>query len=74
LARQHVGQTIQFLPVKVLSTLFRRLFLEMLTEAHKAGLLEFFGAHAGLADRAAFDAYLMPVRRTGWVVYAKAPQ
>jgi hypothetical protein len=62
-----------FLPVTVLSALFRRLFLEMLTEAHKAGRLEFFGAHAGLADQAAFDAYLMPVRRTGWVVYAKAP-
>jgi hypothetical protein len=62
-----------FLTVEVLSALFRRLFLEMLVAAHDAGHLQFFGDHARLADKAAFDAYLTPLRQVDWVVYAKEP-
>jgi hypothetical protein len=62
-----------FLPVRVLSRLFRRLFLEKLVAAHKAGHLKFFGDHAALADVQAFTAYLAPLRRAEWVVYAKRP-
>ena len=62
-----------FLPVRVLSRLFRRLFLEGLSKLHRGGRLAFFGDHAGLADRAAFDAVLEPLRSTEWVVYAKEP-
>ena len=51
-----------FLTVKVLSALFRRLFLEMLVAAHHAGRLQFFGDHARLADKAAFKACLRPLR------------
>ena len=62
-----------FLPVRVLSRLFRRLFLEKLIAAHHAGHLKFFGDHAALADPQAFAAYLAPLRRAEWVVYAKRP-
>ncbi len=62
-----------FLPVRVLSRLFRRLFLEKLIAAHKAGRLKFFGNHAALANAQAFVAYLAPLRRAEWVVYAKRP-
>jgi hypothetical protein len=62
-----------FLPVRVLSRLFRRLFLEGLARLHRDGRLAFFGDHAGLADRATFDAFLAPLRNTEWVVYAKEP-
>jgi hypothetical protein len=62
-----------FLPVRVLSRLFRRLFLEKLIAAHKAGHLKFFGNHAALADPQAFATRLAPLRRTEWVVYAKRP-
>jgi hypothetical protein len=62
-----------FLPVRVLSRLFRRLFLAMLVAAHEAGRLQFFGALAALADTAAFTAFLAPLRRADWVVYSKKP-
>jgi hypothetical protein len=62
-----------FLPVRVLSRLFRRLFLEKLSAAYDAGHLHFFGDHAGLAKPEAFGAYLTPLRRTEWVVYSKRP-
>ena len=62
-----------FLTVEVLSALFRRLLLQMLVAAHGAGRLQFFGEHARLADKAAFDAYLAPLREIDWVVYAKEP-
>jgi Putative transposase/Transposase zinc-binding domain len=62
-----------FLPVRVLSRLFRRLFLDMLVKAHDDGRLNFYGAHAALADPTAFDAFLKPMRKTEWVVYAKEP-
>ena len=62
-----------FLPVRVLSRLFRRLFLKMLAAAHAAGRLAFFGDHAALANAAAFAALLTPLRKAEWVVYAKKP-
>ena len=62
-----------FLPVRVLSRLFRRLFLGNLLAAHQAGRLKFFGAHTHLADARAFTAYLAPLRKVEWVVYAKKP-
>jgi Putative transposase/Transposase zinc-binding domain len=60
-----------FLPVRVISRLFRRLFLEKLIAAHKQ--LQFFGNHAPLANAQTFASYLAPLRRTEWVVYAKRP-
>jgi hypothetical protein len=42
----------------------------MLVAAHDAGRLQFFGDHVGLADRAAFNAYIAPLRDIDWVVYA----
>ena len=62
-----------FLPVRVLSRLFRRLFLDKLTAAHDAGRLHFFNDLAALQDRHAFTAWLAPSRKTEWVVYAKRP-
>ena len=62
-----------FLPVRVLSRLFRRLFLQKLLAAHQAGRLSFFGDHTHLADAQSFAAYLAPLRKTEWVVYAKRP-
>jgi len=62
-----------FLPVKVLSRLFRRLFIEGLTKLHKAAKLRFFGELTGLADIDSFTAHLVPLRKTNWVVYAKPP-
>jgi hypothetical protein len=61
------------LPVRVLSRLFRKRFLEMLAKAHGNGQLTFHGQHAGLADRQTFDAWLAPLRQSEWVVYAKPP-
>jgi len=62
-----------FLPVRVLSRLFRRLFLEQLGDAHRAGKLQFFGEHVRLADPKAFADWLKPLRQCEWVVYAKRP-
>jgi hypothetical protein len=62
-----------FLPVRVLSRVFRRLFLHQITAAHKAGLLQFFGDRTALAEHRVFTAYLAPLRKTEWVVYAKRP-
>jgi hypothetical protein len=61
------------LPVRVLSRLFRRLFLTMLLAAQKEDRLMFFGDHRWLADSQAFDRYLKPLRKAEWVVYAKKP-
>ena len=61
------------LPVRVLSRLFRRLFLTALADAHAAGRLRFFGEIAGLCCREPFASYLAPLRRKNWFVYAKPP-
>ena len=62
-----------FLSVRVLSRLYRRLILEGLTKLHDTGKLQFFGDHADLVDRAAFNSFLQPLRKIDWVVYAKEP-
>jgi hypothetical protein len=62
-----------FLPVRVLSRLFRRLFLTYLQQAFDAGQLQFFSALQPCQERRAFLRYLAPTRRAKWVVYAKAP-
>jgi hypothetical protein len=62
-----------FLPVMVLSKLFRRLMLEKLLAAHEAGRLQFLGSHAYLAEAKAFVAFLAPLRKKRWFVYAKRP-
>jgi hypothetical protein len=62
-----------FLPVRVLSRLFRRRFLEELVHAHRLKQLRFFGEHAELSDAGAFTDWLAPLRRREWVVYAKRP-
>lgn len=60
-----------FLPVRVLSRLFRRRFLEALTARHDQ--LQFFGKLEPLKARSAFADYLKPLRQIEWVVYAKRP-
>jgi hypothetical protein len=62
-----------FLPVRVLSRLFRRLFLELLEKAFDEGHLKFFSSLQELEDRRAFLRYLAPLRKKEWVVYAKKP-
>jgi hypothetical protein len=61
------------LPVRVLSRLFRRLYLEELIQAHQGGKLNFYGKHTALSETEAFKRYLTPTRRTDWVVYSKRP-
>ena len=61
------------LPVRVLSKLFRRLMIDKLMTAHVAGQLTFHGAHAALVNTKAFAAYLAPLKKTRWYVYAKRP-
>jgi len=62
-----------FLPVRVLSRLFRRLFLQSLRTAFEAGQLQFFGDIADRADPQAFARLLTSASRQDWVVYAKPP-
>jgi hypothetical protein len=62
-----------FLPVRVLSRLFRRLFLEHLQAAFNSGHLQFFSALQELQQEQAFSRYLAPLRNAEWVVYAKPP-
>ena len=67
------GRRRFLLPVKVLSRLFRRLFLDALEKAYAAGELQFFGELDSLRDPQAFARYLAPLQPSQWVVYAKAP-
>jgi hypothetical protein len=62
-----------FLHVRVLSRLFRRLFLDGLMALHQAGDLAFFGDLERLAQAEAFAEWLAPFRKSEWVVYAKPP-
>src|SRR5258708_8544704 len=61
------------LPARVLSKLFRWLMLEKLLAAHKAGSLQFLGSYAHLADAKTFAAFLAPLSKNPWFVYAKRP-
>ena len=67
------GRARFLLPVRVLSALFRRLFLEALEKAHTNGELQFFGDLENLRDPQVFAASLAPLKTKKWVVYAKAP-
>ena len=60
-------------PVRVLSRLFRRLFLTGLAEAHTVGRLAFFGDLDGLPRREVFATHIAPLSRKNWFVYAKPP-
>lgn len=62
-----------FLPVRVLSRLFRRRFIEELEKLHRTGQFRFFGEQQGLTDPIAFARWLAPLRASEWVVYAKRP-
>ncbi len=62
-----------FLPVKVLSALFRRLFLAAFEKAYAQGKLQFFGELEALRAPPAFTAFLAPLQKSPWIVYAKAP-
>jgi len=62
-----------FLPVRVLSRLFRRLFLARLVQAYQAGELKFFGEQQSLVNATAFADWLKPMKQIDWVVYAKRP-
>jgi len=55
-----------FLPMRVLSRLFRRRFLEELQQLHRAGKLQFFSEHLALADAQAFKQWLAPMRQCEW--------
>jgi len=67
------GRPRFFLPVTVLSRMFRGLFLHYLAQAFAAGRLNFFNSYRHLHEPAAFRRYLTPVHRAKWVVYAKRP-
>jgi len=62
-----------FLPIHVLSRLFRRLFLERLQAAYAAGRLRFSGTLDRFGQAHAFAAAIRPLRRKNWIVYAKPP-
>ena len=62
-----------FLHVRVLSLLFRRLFLEQLQSAFDSGRLQFFSSLESIQDRRAFLRYIEPLKKAKWVVYAKRP-
>ena len=62
-----------FLSVRVLSRLFRRLFLERLNQVYQAGKLRFYGDHQSLVDADAFSRWIKPLWKIEWVVYAKRP-
>ena len=68
-----VGRRRFFLPVRVLSRLFRRLFMKALERAYAAGKIQFFGDLQPLHGQRAFAGYLAPLRQREWVVYAKPP-
>jgi hypothetical protein len=62
-----------FLSVKVLSRLFRRLFLKGLAKLHKAGKLAFYGNLSNLVGTDVFAAHLAPLHKTNWVVMPNNP-
>lgn len=62
-----------FLPVRVLSRLFRRLFLELLIKAYQKEQLHFFNQLKSIESHQAFTHWVQPLRQKEWVVYAKRP-
>ena len=67
------GRRPRVVYANVLARLFSGKMLAMLTDAHDAGQLTFFNAHAGLSDKKTFKRFIAPLRRIKWVVYCKAP-
>ena len=67
------GRRRFFLPVRVLSRRFRRLFVDALEKAHVQGKLQFFGELESLSDPQQFAAYAAALRGREWVVYARPP-
>ena len=59
--------------MRVLSRLFRRLFLKRLSDAYKEGKLQFYGKHQALEATKGFIEWINPLRKIEWVVYAKRP-
>ena len=62
-----------FLPVQVLSAMFRRVFLAMMRVAFKKGKLQFFSSLEALRQPNSFYRYLEPLEKMPWVVYSKPP-
>jgi hypothetical protein len=62
-----------FVPVKVLSALFRRVFLDRLLDAHQRGELNFYGQHLLLADKSTFQSWLQSLKKLDWYVDARRP-
>jgi hypothetical protein len=62
-----------FLPLKVLSRVFRGKFVAGLQQAFQSGRLQFHGKLAPLSQPKTFAAWLRPLFRKDWVVYAKPP-
>jgi hypothetical protein len=62
-----------FLPVRVLSHMYRGKFLALLLKAFERGRLGFHGQQQGLADPTAFRHWIGALRQKKWVVYAKRP-
>jgi len=62
-----------FLPVRVLSRLFRGKFLAYLRDAIKHGRLKFHGKLVGLQDESENESFLRALSRREWVVYSKPP-
>ena len=61
------------MPVKVLSALFRRVFLDRLLDAHQRGELNFYGQHLLLADKSTFQSWLQSLKKLDWYVDARRP-
>ena len=62
-----------FLPVKVLSRVFRRKFVAGLRRAFRSHQLAFYGECLALANQSNLSAFLYRLSRQDWVVYAKPP-
>jgi len=62
-----------FLPVRVLSRLYRRLFLEKLTQAYQLNKLQFFAEQQALKEEKHFTNWIKSLSQIEWVVYAKRP-
>jgi hypothetical protein len=62
-----------FLPVRVLSRLFRGKFLALLQAAYRKGQIRFHGALAGWAEPSEFARLSKQLKKSDWVVYSKPP-
>ncbi len=72
-ARWIASRSNYFLPVRVLSRVFRNKYCELLRQAYERGALEFYGGLAPLAEPSAFRRWLAAAAVREWVVFAKPP-